>query len=238
MEKNIKAVLFDVDDTLFDRNVAQSAVLELIVKQIPQLFDVFEMERIVEAFAESDRLVIEDFEAGAPSDGLRGVRSRQFLRLLDIQEDYADTITEIYVREYPTVNAPVSGAIPLVKEISRRFQVGVVSNGMPDVQYRKLETIGLRDVFSCIILSEEVGIRKPDPRIFYHAAYLLHMQPLECLYVGDSYTNDIVGSKAAGMLACWLNREPTTPEKEDVQADFVISNLEELAEILRKRGHT
>jgi len=233
MEKNLKAVLFDLDDTLFDRNWAQGMVLELIVKQLPHIFNVFEMESVIEAFIESDRLTTEDFEAGAPSEGLRGARSRQFLRLLGIQEDYANTITEIYVRDYPTVNAPMPGAIPLVKELSKRFQVGVVSNGMPDVQYRKLETMGLRDVFSCIVLSEEIGIRKPDPRIFYHATQFLHMQPRECLYVGDSYTNDIVGAKNAGMLACWLNREPSTPENEDVPTDFVISKLEELAKILR-----
>jgi len=232
---NIKAVLFDVDDTLFDRNGAQGMVLELIVKQLPQVFDAFEMEHVLEAFAESDRLTTEDFEAGAPSEGLREARNRLFLRLLGIQEDYADAITDIYVRDYPTLNAPVLGAMSLVKELSRRFQIGVVSNGFPDVQYRKLETLGLRNIFSCIVLSEEVGIRKPDPRIFSHATDLLDVLPPECLYVGDSYTNDVVGAKTAGMLSCWLNRGGPMPENEELQADIMISDLKELAEILRKR---
>lgn len=237
MEKNISAVLFDLDDTLFDRNAAQGTVLDLIVKRFPHLFDVFEMERVAQAFAESDRLVDEDFNAGAPFDGLRESRSRHFLRLLGIREDYADAITELYLRDCPMVNVPVPGAVPLVKELSLRFQVGVVSNGMADVQYRKLDTIGLRDVFSCIVLSEEIGIRKPDPRIFSHAAYLLHIKPPQCLYVGNSYTHDIVGAKTAGMLACWLNRGPSAPRNDNTKADFVIGSLQELAEILRKRGH-
>jgi putative hydrolase of the HAD superfamily len=146
----------------------------------------------------------------------------------------ADTITEIYVRDYPTVDAPVAGAVLLVSELSLRFLVGVVSNGLPDVQYRKLEAMGLRDVLSCIVLSEEIGIRKPDPRIFHHAADLLKVQPEVCLYVGNSYHSDVVGAKTAGMMTCWLNPNPLMTNSVSVKADFVISSLQEVGEILLK----
>jgi len=234
MEGNIRAVLFDVDGTLFDRSLAQRKALEIVVRQFPHIFGAFGLERVAKAFTESDRITTEDFEAGAPSEGLRLKRSRLFLQLIDLQEDedLADAITEVYVRDYPTVEASMAGAAPLVKELSRRFIVGVVSNGLPDVQYRKLEAMGLREVFSCIVLSEEIGIRKPDPGIFHHAASLLRMQPSECLYVGDSYTSDIVGSKNSGMLACWLNHEQSVTTNERIKADFVISHLQELSEII------
>ena len=235
MENSFKAVLFDVDGTLFDRNAAQKMVLEQIVKRLPHIFGDCEMGSIIEAFMESDRIATEDFESGAPSEGLREARSRQFLRLLDIREDCADIITDIYVRDYPKVNASMAGAVPLVKELSKRFEVGVVSNGLPDVQYQKLETMGLRDLLSCIVLSEEIGIRKPDPRIFYRAANLLRRQPPDCLYIGDSYKNDIVGAKAAGMLACWLNNDPSQDTDNNLKVDFVVSNLEELGKILIER---
>jgi putative hydrolase of the HAD superfamily len=234
MGKNIKAVLFDIDDTLFDRSKAQSIILDLIVKKFPQVFQSLEIDRILEAFIESDRVTVESFNAGAPSEGLRDVRSQHFLRLLGISEDYAAAITEMYVREYPSVIAPVDGAVPLVKESSRRFKVGVVSNGLPDVQYRKLDTLGLRDVFTCIVLSEEIGIRKPDPRIFHRAADLLQVQPSECLYVGDSYDSDIVGAKAAGMSTCWLSRNASYPENTIIHTDYVVSHLEELNRILKE----
>jgi len=232
MEENIKAVLFDVDGTLFDRSLAQRIVLEGIVRQFPHVFGAFEMERVADAFAESDRITTADFEAGLPSEGLRRKRSQLFLQLLDLREDLADAITEIYVRDYPTIDASMTGAVPLVKELSRRLIVGVVSNGLPDVQYRKLEAMGLREVLSCIVLSEEIGIRKPDPRIFHHAASLLQLQPSECLYVGDSYASDVVGSKTSGMLACWLNGEQSVTTNERAKADFVISHLQELSEMI------
>jgi len=234
MEENIRAVLFDVDGTLFDRSLAQRRVLEVIVRQFPHIFNIFEIERVAKAFADSDRITTADFEAGVPSDGLRRKRSQLFLQLLDLREDLADAITEIYVRDYPTIDASMAGAVPLVKELSRRFIVGVVSNGLPDVQYRKLEAIGLQQVLSCIVLSEEIGIRKPDPRIFHYAARLLQLQPSECLYVGDSYTSDVVGAKTSGMLACWLKCGQSVTPDERVKADFVVSSFKQLGEILRE----
>jgi putative hydrolase of the HAD superfamily len=235
MEKNIKAVLFDVDDTLFDRNLAQRKVLDLIVSQLPDVFNGLEKKRILEAFLESDRISTEEFNAGAPWEGGRDGRNRIFLRLLGLPENYASTITELYVRKSSIVKAPVPGAVSTVKNLSKRFKVGVISNGAPDVQYRKLETIGLRDLFSCIVLSEEIGsIRKPDPRIFQLALSSLHLLSSECLYVGDSYMNDVVGAKGVGMQVCWLNRKTLKPADEKIKADFVISKLEELTEILGK----
>jgi putative hydrolase of the HAD superfamily len=234
MGKSIQAVLFDIDDTLFDRNLAQSIILESIVKRFPNVFQNLKMERILEAFLESDRLTVTAFNAGAPSEGLRDSRSRHFLRLLDIKEDCAGIITDIYVNEYPSIKAPVEGAELLVRTLKRRFKVGAVSNGLPDVQYHKLETLGLRDAFACIILSEEIGIRKPDPEIFRRAADLLGVSPSVCLYVGNSYDSDIVGAKAAGMSTCWLCRDASYPENAVVHTDYVISNLEKLQRILKE----
>jgi HAD superfamily hydrolase (TIGR01549 family) len=234
MKNKIKAIIFDVDETLFDRVLAQKAVLELIVRQLPQVFGGYEPQRVLAAFLESDQLYTDMFNTGAASEGSRDKRSRLFLQLLGIDEKYTASITKLYVRDYPTVKAHVDGAIPVVKELSRKFKLGVVSNSFTDVQYRKLEAMGLRDLFSCIVLSEEFGIRKPDPRIFQQAALLMHMQPQECLYVGDSYANDVIGAKNAGMQACWLNRAAVKMPDEKIKPDFVITKFEELPGLLEK----
>jgi putative hydrolase of the HAD superfamily len=228
--KNIRAVLFDLDDTLFDRNTAQYITLQLIIEHFPEIFNGLEPERITDAFLISDRITSEEFNNGAPSEGLRDRRSRLFLEALDIPCDYAEAITEAYVGNYSKVNASMPGALAVVSELSRVYKTGVVSNGFPDVQYNKLETIGIRDTLSCVVLSEEFGVRKPDPSIFIHAASLLGVLPADCLYVGDSYASDVTGAQNAGMLACWLNKEPNI--NENIQADMVISELAELLDIL------
>ena len=106
--------------------------------------------------------------------------------------------------------------------------------GLADVQYTKLETMGLRDLFSCVVLSEEFGIRKPDSKIFHHAVSLLYLQPAECLYVGDSYIHDVIGAKNAGLLVCWLNSESLKPPDENIKPDFIVNKLEELLGLLEK----
>ena len=238
MKNNIKAVLFDVDDTLFDRKLAQKKVCILIAKQLPHIFDAFEPEHILEAFLKSDQISTDIFNSGDPSEGLRDKRNSLFLQLLGIHENYVPAVTGLYVQDYPLVNAPVDGAISVVKKLSVKFKVGVVSNGFPDVQYRKLENMGFYDLFSCIVLSEVFGVRKPNPVIFQKAASLIHMKPAECLYVGDSYAHDVIGAKNAGMQACWLNPESLKPQDETVKADFVISKLAELPALLKNYEQT
>jgi HAD superfamily hydrolase (TIGR02253 family) len=232
--RKIKAVVFDLDDTLYDRDAAQRQIIRLIVRQFPQVFQGLSEERIIKTFLESDRLTVIDFDAGQPSDGMRDKRTRSFLKRLDLKEDNAAAITEMYVRMYPEINVPVPGAVEMVKALRERFSLGVITNGLPDVQYRKIEAIGLGGLFSTIILSEEIGIRKPDPRIFQMAARALKVQPEECLFVGDSHRNDVIGSKAAGMQSCWYNRDNYSPDNTDVKADLIISRLEELPEQLKR----
>jgi len=60
----------------------------------------------------------------------------------------------------------------------------------------------------------------------------LQVQPIECLYVGDSHRNDIVGAKTAGMKACWYNYESSSPENTEIKADFIITSMRELTGIL------
>jgi putative hydrolase of the HAD superfamily len=231
MKMKIKALIFDIDSTLYDRKKAQVSILEKIIALYPMLFCSLKKERVLEAFLESDRIAVEAFDAGAPSGGLRDLRSKLFLKSVGLSEEYADDITDTYVREYPHVYAPVDGAVEIIEK-AKRFKLGAVSNGLPDVQYRKLETLGIRDKFDCIILSEEVNIRKPDPRIFLLAAEALGLSPVECLFTGDSYNSDVVGAKRAGMYACWLRQNKSYPENATVQADFVVNNYEEMEKIL------
>jgi putative hydrolase of the HAD superfamily len=134
----------------------------------------------------------------------------------------------------PVVDTPVEGAVRLVGELIGKYKLGVVSNGLPDVQYRKLESMGLRPLFSCIVLSEEVGIRKPDPEIFLRAAQLLGRQPDECFFIGDSYTSDVVGAKKAGMHTCWFNRTNASLPDNEIRPDYVVETLLEIPELLKQ----
>ena len=170
--------------------------------------------------------------AGTPGDAARLGRSKYFLRQLGVDVNNAQKVTTLYQDVYPRIGAAVDGAKQVVKRLAGRFQLGVISNGLPDWQYKKLQTLGLREYFGIIVLSEEVGIRKPDPRIFHKAAALSQREPGQCLHVGDSYHTDVIGAKKAGMKACWFNqREEAIPEGSP-SPEYEISMLVELLPIV------
>lgn len=233
---SIRAVIFDLDDTLLDRHATQIRMAKHIAERFSAIFQGINTESIVSAFLQSDLLATADFYSGKPSGGSREQRFGSFLKLLGISEDCATAMTEEYMRAYPPMCIPMAGAVQVVLELAGRFPIGIVSNGLPDVQYKKIEAIGLDRAFSCVVLSEEIGIRKPDPEIFLRAARLLRVPPVECLYVGDSYPHDIVGAKAAGMNACWFKSGSSPSQNTDAGADFTIANIAELIGILDNAG--
>ncbi len=228
----MKAVLFDLDDTLFDRNKAQEEILHRIIHEFHEIFKGIDEKRIFNAFLESDRLSTEEFNAGDSIDVVRIERSRKFLNILGLSENFVGKITEMYIKSYPAINVPVKNAKVVIRNLAKKIQLGVISNGSLDVQHQKLETLGIKHLFRCIVLSEEVGIRKPKPGIFWKATTLLDRRPEECLYVGDSYNTDIAGAKKAGMQACWFNPKGASLSQKDVKPDFEIHTLYEILGIL------
>jgi len=151
---NLKAILFDLDDTLFDRNKAQRKILHLITQEFQNIFTGIDEERIVKAFFESDIMAREEFKISRSRDVVRIGRSKRFLKALGLSEDSVDKITAKYVNSYTIVNTPIKDAKSIVEKLAKKFQLGIVSNGYSDVQYQKLKTIGIKHLFNCIILFE------------------------------------------------------------------------------------
>jgi putative hydrolase of the HAD superfamily len=232
MIKDVKAVIFDIDDTLFDRNRAQREIIHIMIREFPEIFTGLNAENVIDAFYKSDDAGMREYYSGGSADSVRAGRSRAFLKILGLNEDHAGEITRVYLDVYPTIKLPIDDAESVVNDLSERFQLGIISNGFPDVQYNKLKTLGIEDKFDCILLSEELGIRKPDPEIFWKAANLLAKNPEECIHIGDSYNADAVGSKKAGMLACWFNPNKILMPEANFKPDFEIRRLNELLRIL------
>jgi HAD superfamily hydrolase (TIGR01549 family) len=232
MTADLKAILFDVDDTLFDRHGAQLMALAAVVRQFPGVFAGIDHGIAVEAFLESDRIIVQEFSESDYAFGqARSRRQQLFLRLLGLDESPAEEMAKFYVEVYPRSHAPIEGAEAVVQELAACFRLGIVSNGFPDVQYQKLETLEIHRFFECIVLSEELGIRKADPGIFWRATELLGVRPDDCLYVGDSYANDVVGGKQAGMCVCWFNPGGQAAPG-DVLPDLEVRALREVVEVV------
>ncbi len=126
----------------------------------------------------------------------------------------------------------VPDARQVVLELARRMRVGIVTNGVPELQHRKLAALRVEAAVEHVVVSGTLGYGKPDPRICLHAARLFRTPARACLMVGNSLQHDVAGARAAGMRAVWFSHEevPGTPPAAaaGVPPDHVIGSLPEL----------
>lgn len=125
---------------------------------------------------------------------------------------------------FPEVNAAL-------RELQSHFRLAVVTNGAPDLQREKLEGAGLAPYFAIVTVSGEVGVGKPDPRIFAHTLTHLGMPPAEAVMVGNDLTRDIEGARKAGITGIWVNRTGAATVAGDTTPDAEIASLLELAQM-------
>lgn len=232
MLNQIKAVLFDIDGTLFDRDRAQAMIFIEFQKVYAELFESVDDYMLKTVYYEADRLSMEYFYAGGDKSYLREKRFNFFLAMLELDESYAGEMAELYIKLYGGINSSIDGAVEVVTDLKAKYRLGIISNGLGDTQRIKIANLGLIEQFDSIIISQEHGLQKPEAEIFWKCARELNCDPGQCIYIGNSYNGDIIGANGAGMLACWYNPSKTKPLDMPVKPDYEIVRLNELRDIL------
>ena len=124
-----------------------------------------------------------------------------------------------------------------VIELNRRcYLLGIIANTITETEIPDyLEEYGLTECFKTVVLSSKVGIRKPNPEIYWEAARRIGVEPAKCVYVGDNPVRDVEGTRAAGYGMMILLLEPETlkkePPTEDVKPDHTIREIKDLLDI-------
>jgi HAD superfamily hydrolase (TIGR01509 family) len=122
----------------------------------------------------------------------------------------------------------------LLRALKQRHRLAVVSNfDYTPTARHVLEREGVADLFETIVVSDEVGWRKPKPVIFERALEHLAIRPGEALFVGDRADIDVVGAQAVGMASAWINREASALPDGMKPPEYEIRDLGELEGILR-----
>ena len=112
----------------------------------------------------------------------------------------------------------------------------LVSNGAPDVQRDKLAGTTLARHFGAIVVSAELGIAKPDPRIFQHALRAVGADAKDSVMIGDSLSRDVAGARGAGLRSIWIDRGDVSPKPEDAVADARVTALSQIRSCLAALG--
>jgi len=220
----IRGVLFDIDDTLYNstelayraRQNAVKAMIEagLPVKDPKKVFNVLQ-EVIKECgpnFGEHYRILLEKLGLEwDPEIIAAGVAA------------YHDTKFS-YLKPYPDT-------IPVLLELKTAgYKIGAISDGLSVKQWEKLIRLGIHHFFDIVVISETLGVTKPDPKMFKAASEGLGLPLEEILMVGDSVRRDISGAKAIGMKTIWVE----SPKKGEAKPDFTIKSLSGLPAILEE----
>ncbi len=233
--QSVKFIYFDLDDTLIDHKTAQDRALVDVWTQYPELQQV-EPLVLASQYAESNRRLWEAYRKNEVSQSeLRRLRFEETFRRLGIGSLDWREMDRVYLDCYSRHWDWIPGAREALVRISKQFPTGIMTNGFIFVQKKKFEYFSLNRYTRNLIISEEVGHLKPDPRIFSFAAEKTGLQPGELLYVGDSYSSDIVGGSRSGWKTAWYQPDGNDGgrDPENNLADLVFSGFAELLKIFQ-----
>jgi putative hydrolase of the HAD superfamily len=221
--KNIQAIIFDLDDTLLDRKETFQRFAAALVDTY--FLHLARKEEVVHQILEIDQEGYKD-------------KKQMFAELIEVlpwleKPDLTDLMT-YYKTNYVSYSVLKEHAIETLEWCRQRYKIGVVTNGTKLIQYGKIDHLGIRSHFDCIIVSEEAGTKKPDIKISQLAAEVLGVSPQECLFIGDHPANDIGGAGNAGMDTIWLEGHHAWKNDISIQPKHTIKDLSELKGLLEQ----
>ena len=204
---DLRAVLFDLDDTLFDHQASSRAGLTSLREGFPVLAGV-----PFDAFEQSYRVIMEEIHLLVLSGEITPTvaRERRFRRFLSetfpASLEDAQHAAQLYHRGFHASRRPIEGAQELLRHLRERVRIGVITNNVRHEQVDKLRHLELEPLVDVLVTSEETGVAKPHPDIFHSALKQLDCTADQVVMVGDNWVNDIVGASGVGIRGIWLNR--------------------------------
>jgi 5'-nucleotidase len=191
-------VLFDADDTLFHFDAFAG------LQRMMTGFGVTFTQADFAQYQQVNQPLWVDYQNGIIS--ARELQVRRFDGWAKKLATDPHDLNQAFLTSMAEICAPMSGAVNLLDSLRHRVKLGIITNGFTQLQRVRLAATGLQKHFDILVISEEVGVAKPDARIFDHALSLMSSPVRErVLMVGDTLESDILGGLNAGMTTCWVN---------------------------------
>ncbi len=225
-----KLLIFDADKTLYDFDATEKFALENVFRAfgLP-----YKEEVHLKLFHEINKQIWAEFERKEISaDELKPERFRRFFNRIGNDEIEPKKFSDVYLSFLAKNNELLPGAKKIIHELSADFKLVLLTNGLSFVQNFRLNSSELREYFDALIISEDVGLVKPDPQIFSLIFEELDFNDKEkTLMVGDNLSSDILGGINFGIDTCWFN--PAKKENNtDITPTYEISRLYQLKSII------
>ncbi|GHC84846.1 HAD family hydrolase [Streptomyces flavofungini] len=226
----IKAVVWDIDDTIFDyahadtEGIRAHLVAEGILSRYGTAEDALALWKQT-----TDRHWARFGSGEVDFEGQRRDRVRDFLGAA-LDDTEADTWFARYRAHYEAAWALFPDTLPTLDALADRYRHAVLSNSALSVQDHKLRTLGVRDRFEALLCAADLGVAKPEAEAFHAVCAELDLAPAEIAYVGDQPEIDARGARDAGLVGIWLDRNNSA--LEGPSGVHRISGLAELPALL------
>ena len=224
----IKHIFFDLDHTLwdFDKN-AQETLTELYTQYGLNELGLMSCETFIDTYTENNQLLWAEYHMGRISkETLRAERfHKTFIQLGVAPESVPHQFEDDYVQMSPMKKNLFEGSERVLSYLQKKYTLHIISNGFKETTLIKMDRCNLNPYFTNVIISEDVGVNKPDKAIFEHALKKAGAKKEESIMIGDSIEADIRGAQDFGIQAIFFN-----PMKKEKPADVIweIAHLEEL----------
>lgn len=204
----IKAVLFDIDNTLYSYDKGHAVAWEALCAYVQENLGM-DAKTFERCNKEAAAIVAERLGADCASLHNRTLRSYILLEENKLPLHHAVTMGELYWDTLIRSAEPNPGVLTCLSKLKQAgFLLGVGTDMTIEYQLKKLEKLQMLPLFDFIVSSEEVNVEKPHQKLFHTCAVKAGVSPEECLFIGDSLKKDVMGAKNAGLNALWYCPDP------------------------------
>ncbi|WP_070966053.1 pyrimidine 5'-nucleotidase [Vibrio sonorensis] len=217
-------ILFDADETLFHFDAFRG--MQLMFERRGVAFD----QQDFEQYQKVNKPLWDDYQNGDIT--AQEIKHQRFVEWANKLNTSTFELNSEFLNAMADICTPIPGALDLVESLQGKAKLGIITNGFTELQQIRLQKNGMSDYFEQVIISEEVGVAKPDIGIFQHA---LNEMGNPCkskvLMVGDNPKSDVLGGLQFGIETCWLNRSGSQTI-DGIEPHYNVSSLHDLKRIL------
>lgn len=224
-----EVLLFDADETLFDFKKSERQAFENSIREFNMEYDENYHLKIYE---EINTGIWLEFEKGLiTQEKLKVERFRRLSEKLNVSFDPKE-FAKSYMKHLANASFLYEDSLELIKNLSKNYRLAIITNGLTDVQSKRIGQSVIAKYFDTIVISEEVKASKPNPEIFEIAlSNLNYTDKSKILMIGDSLSSDIKGGINFGVDTCWTNFK-NIENSTTLKPTYEISTLLDLLKIL------
>ena len=221
-------IIFDADETLFDFKKAEQVAFNNLFNE----FKINNDDKTYKVYHEINNTIWKEFEQGfITQEALKVERFNRFIKRLNLNLN-PEVLANSYMQHLANASILYPESSDLIKRLAQNYRLVIITNGLKDVQEKRISQSTIAPYFEAIVISEVVKVAKPDSRIFEYALKTINYNnKRKVLMVGDSLTSDIQGGINYQIDTCWYNPHQIK-NTTNITPTYEVTSLNDLEKIL------